>query len=190
MADWELLQTIAAFYVPQEKNNTENILSQVKTTTLFARVSTIHRLANTVLVLASSILLASQTFAQVVAGVNPGDKTTQIPGLQLEADIDGVANEAIWAQAALIEDCHQYNPQGFVEPSEPTSVRIYYTEDALFITARMEESDTSNITAQVLRQGQGLGADDIFALILDPYLDRRNGYRFELNANGVRWDGL
>ncbi len=144
-----------------------------------------------VLSVALSLLLAPATFAQpVVYGANPGDKTVQIPGLQTEANIDGVANEPIWAQAVLIEDFHQYNPQEFIEPSEPTSVRIYYTEDALFVTARMEESDTSNITAQVLRQGQGLGADDIFALILDPYLDRRNGYRFEVNANSVRYDGL
>jgi hypothetical protein len=42
----------------------------------------------------------------------------------------------------------------------------------------------------VLRQGQGLNADDVFALILDPYLDRRNGYRFEVNPNAVRWEGL
>ena len=33
-------------------------------------------------------------------------------------------------------------------------------------------------------------ADDIFSVILDPYLDRRNGYRFTVNPNGVRWEGL
>ncbi len=27
-------------------------------------------------------------------------------------------------------------------------------------------------------------------MILDPYLDRRSGYRFEVNAHGVRWDAL
>ena len=37
---------------------------------------------------------------------------------------------------------------------------------------------------------QSLDADDVFAVILDPYLDRRNGYRFEVNPNGVRWEGL
>jgi hypothetical protein len=42
----------------------------------------------------------------------------------------------------------------------------------------------------VLRQGEGLVADDIFSVILDPYLDRRNGYRFTVNPNGVRWEGL
>jgi hypothetical protein len=30
----------------------------------------------------------------------------------------------------------------------------------------------------------------VFAVILDPYLDRRNGYRFEVNPHGVRWEGL
>ena len=115
----------------------------------------------------------------VVQGINPGDKTVQIIGLQTEPGIDGVADEAVWKQAAPIDDFHQYNPREFVEPFERTTVRMFYTEDALFVSAHMEESDPGRITAQVLRQGQGLNADDVFALILDPYLDRRNGYRFD-----------
>ena len=54
----------------------------------------------------------------------------------------------------------------------------------------MTESDPGQITDRVLRQGQALDGDDVFAVILDPYLDRRNGYRFEVNPNGVRWEGL
>ncbi len=134
--------------------------------------------------------MAPLAVAQQAGGVNPGDKTVQIPGLQTDPEIDGVLNEAVWQQAVRIEDLHQYNPLEFVEPLESTTVRMYYSEDALFISARMNETDTSKITAQVLRQGQGLNADDVFAVILDPYLDRRNGYRFEVNPNGVRWDGL
>ena len=144
------------------------------------------------MVLLSSVAYAQgpTTAAVITAGVNPGEKNVQIPGLTAEPDIDGSIEEAVWARSVPIVDFHQYNPREFVEPFERTTVRMFYTEDALFVSARMEESDPGKITAQVLRQGQGLNADDVFAVILDPYLDRRNGYRFEVNPNGVRWDGL
>ena len=77
-----------------------------------------------------------------------------------------------------------------MEPTQLTEVRIFYTNEALYIAARLWDSNTELITDNVLRQGQGLGSDDVFSVVLDPYLDRRNGYRFEVNANGVRWEGL
>jgi len=92
--------------------------------------------------------------------------------------------------AALVEDLHQVFPQEYAAPTQPTRVRVFYTEDALYVGAQMVETDPGQITDRVLRQGQSLDVDDVFAVILDPYLDRRNGYRFEVNPNGVRWEGL
>jgi len=119
-----------------------------------------------------------------------GSKTIVIPKLTQEAGIDGVMDEAVWRDALLIEDFHQYEPVEYAEPSQKTQVWMYYTEDALFIASFFEEPDMSKVSANVMRQGQGLNSDDILAVILDPYLDRRSGYRFEVNSNGVRWEGL
>jgi hypothetical protein len=117
-------------------------------------------------------------------------KSMALPVLADSPQIDGRLDEDVWSQAALVEDLHQVFPQEFVQPSERTEVRVFYTEDSLYVGARMHESDPTQITDRVLRQGQSLAADDVFALILDPYLDRRNGYRVEVNPNGVRWEGL
>jgi hypothetical protein len=117
-------------------------------------------------------------------------KSVQIPQLTDRPSIDGVLDEAAWSRAALIEDLHQVFPQEYVTPTQPTQVRVFYTEDALYVGARMVETGPGQIADRVLRQGQSLDADDVFAVILDPYLDRRNGYRFEVNPNGVRWEGL
>lgn len=165
-----LVQTSSQAVIPKSRSSTSTLGGVLIVAALF-----------------SSVVSAQQ---QITSGVNPGDKSVAIVGLAADPDIDGRLDEAVWAQTDPIEDFHQFNPREFVEPFERTTVRMFYTEDALFISARMEESDTSRITAQVLRQGQGLNADDVFAVILDPYLDRRNGYRFEVNPNGVRWDGL
>jgi hypothetical protein len=139
---------------------------------------------------AALLLLSSAALAQPPAEVARVVKSVQIPRLADRPTVDGVLDEAAWSQAALIEDLHQVLPQEYGTPTQPTRVRVFYTEDALYVGARMAEADAGQITARVLRQGQSLDADDVFAVILDPYLDRRNGYRFEVNPNGVRWEGL
>jgi hypothetical protein len=116
--------------------------------------------------------------------------TVALPRLAADVVIDGRLDESVWSSAALIENLHQVFPRDHADPTEATQIRVFYTEDALYIGARMQEQDTNRITDRVLRQGQSLDSDDIFAVILDPYLDRRNGYRFEVNPNGVRWEGL
>ena len=136
------------------------------------------------------LLLSCAAAAQPPAEAGRVVKSVEIPQLADQPTIDGVLDEAVWSRATLIEDLHQVFPEEYVAPTQPTRVRIFYTQDALYVGARMVESDPERITDRVLRQGQSLDADDVFAVILDPYLDRRNGYRFEVNPNGVRWEGL
>ncbi len=128
--------------------------------------------------------------AQVTLGSGDNAKTIVIPKLTGEAEIDGALDDALWSQALLIDDFHQYEPVEYGEPSQKSQVWIFYTEDALYIGSFFEEADMSEVSANVMRQGQGLASDDILAVVLDPFFDRRNGYRFEVNANGVRWEGL
>lgn len=139
---------------------------------------------------AGLLLLSCAVFAQPTGEAGRVVKSVEIPQLADRPTINGVLDEAVWSRAALIEDFHQVFPEEYVTPTQPTRVRIFYTQDALYVGARMLEADPGQITDRVLRQGQSLDADDVFAIILDPYLDRRNGYRFEVNPNGVRWEGL
>jgi hypothetical protein len=118
------------------------------------------------------------------------DKVFQIARESSAIVVDGVLDETEWRQATMIDDLHQIDPFEYAEPSEPTEIRIYYDENALYIAARMWDSEAESITANVLRQGEDLWSDDRFSVILDPYLDRRSGYRFQVNPNGVRWDAL
>jgi hypothetical protein len=132
----------------------------------------------------AGLMLPAQ--AQVVMG----DKTIIVPKLDGAVRIDGSLDDPQWAQALVVEDLHQYSPFEYAEPSQKSTVWIFYTEEALYVASFFEESDPALISASVMRQGENLVADDIFSVILDPYLDRRNGYRFTVNPNGVRWEGL
>jgi hypothetical protein len=136
-----------------------------------------------------AFLCAARVAAQTAADLE-GDKTLQISRATAEVIVDGVLDERVWAQATLVEDLHQVDPFEYTEPSQRTEIRIFYDDDALYVGARLWDTDAERITANVLRQGENIGSDDGFAVILDPYLDRRNGYRFRVNPNGVRWEAL
>jgi hypothetical protein len=126
----------------------------------------------------------------------PGDgsasegKTVDIRRVDTEPVVDGVLDDAVWELAEPIIDLHQVNPVEYDDPTERTEIRLLYDDNALYIAARLFDTQPERITAQVLRQGEGLNNEDRFAVILDPHLDRRSGYRFQVNPNGVRWDAL
>jgi hypothetical protein len=104
--------------------------------------------------------------------------------------VDGVLDDQVWKQAEPIEDFHQIRPGDGAQPSERTEVYLIYTDDALYVGARMFDSEPQRIAAPTARHGQNLGTDDRLVVILDPFNTRRGGYRFETNLNGVRHDAL
>ncbi len=104
--------------------------------------------------------------------------------------IDGAVDEAEWANATVIDDFYQILPREYAEPTERMQVRVMYDEDGLYVSAQMWSDTPDSINANVLRQGEVLWSDDFFSLILDPFNDRRSGYRFLTNPNGVRMEAL
>ena len=136
-------------------------------------------------------LLAPAVFAQPPASLrDPGQKTVQMVRTDAAPTIDGVLDDAPWANAALVDDLHQINPVEYAEPFERTEIYILYDDEALYIGARLYDTDPELITAQNLRQNDVIGSDDRFYVMLDPFNSRRSGYYFGVNPNGVRQDGL
>ncbi|MDC1529003.1 carbohydrate binding family 9 domain-containing protein [Gammaproteobacteria bacterium] len=132
-----------------------------------------------------------QAQGDIPLGGITGGKSFSVPSLpDSDIRIDGQLDDDVWARAALVNDFHQMAPFEYDSPSQRTEVRVFYSSDAIYIGARMFEEDPSLITANVLLQGQGLPNDDSFNIMLDPYLDRRSGFLFEINANGVRVEGI
>ena len=79
--------------------------------------------------------------------------------------IDGRMDEAVWQQAEPITDFHQIRPGNQTEPSERTEVYVVYDDDAMYIAARMYDSEPHLIAAPVIRHGQGMGSDDRLVVI-------------------------
>jgi hypothetical protein len=107
--------------------------------------------------------------------------------------IDGRLDEPAWATAAVIapEDIHQILPVEYSAPTQVTRFLVLYDDDALYLAGDMKDDQPELMTAKVLRQGGANSyLDDQFNIFLDPFNDKRGGYRFQVNPHGVRQEGL
>jgi hypothetical protein len=120
------------------------------------------------------------------------DSNKQVRVVRVESAplIDGRLEDPVWQNAEVLTDFHQTRPNNGAEPSDPTEVYLIYGDDALYIGARMYDSEPQRIAAPTVRHGEGLRRDDRIVVILDPFHTGRGSYRFETNANGVRHDAL
>jgi hypothetical protein len=137
-----------------------------------------------------SVILPNTVSAQTTPANGNDIKVVRATRVASPPVIDGRLDEAVWAQADVISDFHQVRPGDGTPPSERTEVYLIYSDDALYVGARMYDSDPDRIAAPTVRHGQGLGRDDRLVVILDPFNTQRGGYRFETNSNAVRHEAL
>lgn len=117
-------------------------------------------------------------------------KTAAVAVIDGPLRIDGRLDEAAWAKATVIEDVEQFAPGNGAPPSEKTQFLLVRDDENLYIGARFFDSDPAGIKATQLIQGQGVTNDDYLEVLLDTYNNRRTGYIFYVNPNGVQRDGL
>jgi hypothetical protein len=138
--------------------------------------------------LTSSVVLDAGAQEAAVGGSQ--EKSFRIVRTDTAPVIDGVLDENEWSRSATVEDLHEIQPTEYAPVTESTLIRVMYDDDALYIGARLYDRKPEEITARILRQGEQVFGDDWFSVILDPFHDRRSGYRFQTNPNGLREEGL
>jgi hypothetical protein len=136
------------------------------------------------------LLAAAAAGAQDLVVTVGDDKSVRVQRSNAAPVIDGVLDEEVWLRAPVVADFHQVNPVEYSEPSERTEVYLLYDRDTLFIGARLYDSQPELILARILRQNQGIESDDRFFVHIDSFSNRRSGYLFGVNPNGVRYDGV
>ena len=107
----------------------------------------------------------------------------------IDINLDGRIDEAVWATATPITDFRQQEPVEGAEPSERTEIRVVFDEDNLYIGAIIYD-DPEGVLAFQRQRDAPLSTDDRFMWILDTFLDGRTGYFFEINAAGLMGDGI
>ena len=106
-----------------------------------------------------------------------------------EIRLDGVLDEPVWASVPTIGRLLQQEPTPESEPSFETEVRVLFDRDYLYFGILCRDDDPSAIVANQLSRDSRLESDDNIAIVIDPFLDRRNGFFFETNPVGARSDG-
>ncbi len=131
------------------------------------------------------------SFATIAAGQEVIDRKVANIVRTTEAPIlDGSLEDPAWSNATVIRDLHQYDPVDHGVPTEESTFYLMYDDEFLYIGARLSDSEPDQIAARQLIQGQSVFLDDRLEVILDPFNNMRTGYKFQLNPNGVRRDGI
>ena len=102
--------------------------------------------------------------------------------------VDGRLDDAAWAEADSITDFRQREPVSGAPASERTVVRVVRHGDVLFVAVRCDDRDVGAVRAAQLRRDSDLASDDEVTLLIDGFFDRRSGFLFRTNPNGVMWD--
>ncbi|HEX6587388.1 MAG TPA: DUF5916 domain-containing protein [Longimicrobiales bacterium] len=110
------------------------------------------------------------------------------PRLAATIAVDGVLDEPVWSEAALLTGFSQYRPVDGLPAEDSTEVLIWYSADALHVGIRaFEPHGAVNAT---LADRDAIFNDDNVQLLLDTFDDRRRALMFALNPYGVQADGV
>jgi hypothetical protein len=101
--------------------------------------------------------------------------------------LDGVLDDAAWAQATFTTDLVQKEPDQGLPATLRTEVAFVYDADALYVGARMFSDSPADIEAVMTRRDES-GVAERLILSLDTWNDRRTAYSFAVTAAGQRVD--
>jgi hypothetical protein len=99
--------------------------------------------------------------------------------------IDGRLDEPAWVDAEVIRNFTQMDPHEGQPATEPTEVRVLYDGQALYIGARMFDSEPDKIIARLARRDEGISGGDLFEVYIDSYHDRVSGFAFRITPAGA-----
>ncbi|MBI5472223.1 MAG: carbohydrate binding family 9 domain-containing protein [Ignavibacteriae bacterium] len=102
---------------------------------------------------------------------------------------DGLLHDWRWQAATPVSDFTQYYPDEGAAPTEHTSVRILFDDNALYVGVICYDSDPRGIVSQLTRRDRTAEADR-FTVQIDSYHDHQTAFVFSTSVAGVQSDGF
>lgn len=130
----------------------------------------------------------STTAAAMAA--QPQPYSLEVRRLSSAPVIDGKLDEAVWQEGSLIDGFIQFEPQTGQPASEKTEARVGYDSGNLYFGIRCYDREPGKILGSSMRVDAEMSQDDSIIIILDTFLDRRNGFLLAVNPLGGRIDAL
>lgn len=99
--------------------------------------------------------------------------------------IDGKVDEAAWQGAEVMGDFVQQLPNTGEPARFPTEVRVLYDADNVYVSAICHDPEPGKAITAGLERDFNSGNSDIFGVVFDTFLDRRNSFLFLVNPHGA-----
>ncbi|HZO20641.1 MAG TPA: DUF5916 domain-containing protein [Gemmatimonadaceae bacterium] len=133
----------------------------------------------------------------IVAAALSIPQQTQVPVPQVASatavraeappQVDGRDDEAVWQEAPRYSEFRQFEPKVDIDPSLRTEFRAAYDSRNLYVFVRMFDPHPDSIMRALSRRDVR-GPSDQIKLLIDSYNDRRSGFEFAVNPDGVKRD--
>src|SRR5688572_23989944 len=101
--------------------------------------------------------------------------------------IDGRNDDAAWRDAPRFSEFRQFEPRVDADPSFRTEFQVAYDARNLYVFVRMFDPHPDSIMHALSRRDVR-GPSDQIKLLIDSYDDKRSGFEFAVNPDGVKRD--
>ncbi len=134
------------------------------------------------------------------SSVPPGSPINEIESRSLSIQktsspiqLDGELTEDAWQQAGLAANFYRKFPDDRHFATAQTIARVTYDDRYIYIAAECFNAPgqrTGNYMTSTLKRDFDAGRNDFFAVYLDPFNDKNNGFSFAVSPLGVQREGL
>ncbi len=132
------------------------------------------------LILFLSLFLQNQVLSQTTL------RTFELVKTQNEIIVDGVINEAEWADANILDPFLNKWPNNDGLSNTKTDVYILYDDEFLYIASKNYQKEEDLIVMSLKRDNMSNHwSSESFTMILDPFNNQSSGYLFGVNAGGT-----
>ncbi|MFT5338015.1 MAG: hypothetical protein ACJAY8_000971 [Sphingobacteriales bacterium] len=101
--------------------------------------------------------------------------------------IDGLANDPVWSQVPAFDNFTQNAPNPGAQPSQPSEIKMAYSDEGIYILALFSDSEPDQILKQLSPRDQ-IENSDHFQVVIDPFKGGVNAISFGVTASGVQID--
>ncbi|MEQ1909185.1 MAG: DUF5916 domain-containing protein [Vicinamibacterales bacterium] len=132
------------------------------------------------------IPVAPEVIARNEAGVAVRATRISVPML-----IDGQLDESVYSQVKPMTEFVQQDPHEGAPVSERTEAWLLFDDRNIYIACRcLDEHPERMVANEMRRDSTNLRQNDNFAVELDTFHDKRNGFLFYVTPVGGMWDSL
>ncbi len=137
-------------------------------------------------------LIVCFSLSFIWADANPADSlipkkkydTKRLTGVQIT--LDGIPSEEVWNTVEWAGNFRQWQPNDGAPPSQPTTFKILYDNNYLYVAYNCIDSAPDLIEKRLGRRDAFPG--DFVEINIDSYHDLRTAFSFTISVSGVRGD--